>query len=459
MFKFLKNKLKTFAEKLKKTAVSESEQELEKQELEKTFEQEKQIAKPEPEQARVQEVVEQQQVQKVLEKAVKEEEKQVEKEKEKIVSEKLEARKQELVKPESEEKQEKQVIEQGGLIEQELKQESTQALAESRPELEQEQVKQEIEQQAQSQKREKKGFISLVKRKLSDKIVEKIGTTTLKEDKFLQLFDDLELELLQANVALEVVDALKRELREKLVDKRLKRSELDIALRNALMDSIKALFKTRLNPEELLAMVKQKNAEGEPFIILLLGVNGSGKTTTAAKLAKFFKNHGLKPVLAAADTFRAASIEQLDLHGKKLQVPVIKHHYGSDPAAVAFDAVKHAKAKHLNVVIIDTAGRLHSNKDLMQELAKIVRVNKPDLKIFVGEAITGNDCLEQARIFNEMIGIDAIILAKADVDDKGGAVLSTSYVTQKPLIFLGVGQDYDALQAFNPEDFVNALLN
>ena len=144
-------------------------------------------------------------------------------------------------------------------------------------------------------------------------------------------------------------------------------------------------------------------------------------------------------------------------HGDRLGIKIIKHDYGSDPAAVSFDAIKHAKAKNIDVVLIDTAGRLHSNANLMEEMKKIVRVAKPDLKIFVGEAITGNDCIEQAKSFNDMIGIDGIILAKADVDEKGGAAISVSYVTKKPIMYLGVGQEYKDLKEFEPKLIVEGL--
>jgi len=158
-----------------------------------------------------------------------------------------------------------------------------------------------------------------------------------------------------------------------------------------------------------------------------------------------FKKNGLKCVIAASDTFRAAAIQQLQEHADKLGVKMIKHDYGADPAAVAFDAIKYAEANRADVVLIDTAGRLHSNVNLMDEMKKVVRVAKPDLKIFIGESITGNDCVEQAKKFNEAIGIDGIILAKADLDDRGGAAISVSFVTKKPILYIGTGQGYDDL--------------
>ena len=162
-------------------------------------------------------------------------------------------------------------------------------------------------------------------------------------------------------------------------------------------------------------------------------------------------------VLAASDTFRAASIEQLQQHADKLGIKMIKHDYGSDPAAVAFDAIKHAKAKNVAVVLIDTAGRMHSNVNLIDEMKKIIRVAKPDLKIFVGESITGNDCVEQAKTFNEAVGIDGIILAKADIDEKGGAAVSVSYVTKKPILYLGTGQRYNDLEPFSQDKIIKSI--
>ncbi|MBL7056474.1 signal recognition particle-docking protein FtsY, partial [Candidatus Woesearchaeota archaeon] len=184
---------------------------------------------------------------------------------------------------------------------------------------------------------------------------------------------------------------------------------------------------------------------------------GSGKTTSIAKVANMLKNNKFSCVLAASDTFRAASIEQLEYHGKQLGIKVIKHDYQSDPAAVAFDAIKHAKAKEIDVVLIDTAGRLHSNSNLIEEMKKIIRISKPDLKIFVGESITGNDCIEQAKAFNDAVGIDGIILTKADVDEKGGAAISVSYVTKSPIMYFGVGQEYIDLKEFDSNMVVEGL--
>lgn len=281
------------------------------------------------------------------------------------------------------------------------------------------------------------------KKGLFKRIAEKITTTRISGDKFEELFWELEVALMENNVAVEVIEKIKEDLKRELVENPIKRGDVAKVIGDSLRESIKEV----LNVEsfDFIERVKSKKL----FVVCFIGVNGSGKTTTIAKVAELLKKNKLSCVLAAADTFRAAAIEQLDEHAQRLGVKIIKHEYGSDSAAVAFDAISHARARGVDAVLIDTAGRLHSNKDLMKELEKVVRVAKPDLKIFVGESITGNDCVAQAREFNEAIGIDAIILAKADVDDKGGAAVSVGYVTKKPILYLGVGQGYADLERFD----------
>jgi fused signal recognition particle receptor len=220
-----------------------------------------------------------------------------------------------------------------------------------------------------------------------------------------------------------------------------------------LKNSISGLF--NIEKVDVISNIKKK--KDKPYIICFFGVNGSGKTTTIAKFARLLYNNKLSAVFAASDTFRAAAIQQLEEHAVNLGVKIIKHDYGSDSAAVAFDAVKYAQAHNVDVVLIDTAGRMHSNTNLMDELKKIIKVVKPDIKIFVGESITGNDCIEQAQVYDKEIGIDGIILTKADVDDKGGAAISISYVTKKPILYMGMGQKYDDLKPFDKNELVNAL--
>lgn len=257
------------------------------------------------------------------------------------------------------------------------------------------------------------------------------GARRINEKKFEDLFWDLEVMLLENNVATEVIEKIKQDLKENIVDKPIKK--VAETIQNSLRESIK----TVLNVDKI---DLEKYLEKKPLVICFLGINGSGKTTTIAKFAKMMLDKKKTVVLAAADTFRAAAIDQLQEHADKLEVKMIKHDYGSDPAAVAFDAIKHAKAKNIDVVLVDTAGRLHSNTNLVDEMKKIIRVANPDLKIFVGESITGNDCVEQAQKFNEAVEIDGIILSKADIDEKGGAAITVSYVTGKPVMYIGTGQ-------------------
>lgn len=290
---------------------------------------------------------------------------------------------------------------------------------------------------------EKKGFFS--------RIGEKLTTNELKEEDFNEIFEELEFTLLENNVALEVVDKIKESLSKSLVGQKFKREEVGDKIKEALRDAIESVL---VEPPSLSEMIKKK--EGV-FVILFFGINGSGKTTSSAKLAYRLKEDGISCVLCAGDTFRAASIEQIKTHGERLGIHVVSKDYGADPASVAFEAIQYAKKHHIKVVLIDSAGRMYTKANLMREMEKIVRVSKPDLKIFVGESITGNDATEQAKMFNESAGIDGIILSKADVDEKAGAILSVSYATGKPIYFLGVGQGYEDLKEFRKKDVLKGL--
>ena len=274
--------------------------------------------------------------------------------------------------------------------------------------------------------------------------------TKLTEDKFEELFHELEMILLQNNVALEVVEKIKTDFKEQLIGKNLS----DINLEERLRKSLEQIL---INPPDFIKEIKTSLTQKQPFIILLAGINGSGKTTTTAKLVHLLKKEKFTCCLAAADTFRAASIEQLQEHADKLKVHVIKKDYGADPASVGFDAIAYAKKHHMDIVLIDTAGRMQNKDSLMQEIEKIARVTKPDMKIFVGESITGNDATEQAKAFNNSIDLTGIILSKADVDEKGGTALSVSYVTKKPILFLGTGQTYNDLERFNKGRVIKSL--
>jgi fused signal recognition particle receptor len=296
----------------------------------------------------------------------------------------------------------------------------------------------------------KKGFFE----KITSAFSGVVTTTKISEDKFESMFFDLEVTLLENNTAVEVIEKIKTDLKSVLVEKPIPRLKVEETIRRTLHKSIEELFITKTDLDKI---ISEGVAKKKPVRIMFLGINGSGKTTTIAKMAKRLLDKKLKVVIAASDTFRAAAIHQLQEHADKLGVKLIKHDYGSDPAAVAFDAIKYAEAHGIDIVLIDTAGRLHSNINLMDEMKKIVRVSQPDIKIFVGESITGNDCVEQARSFNETVGIDGIILSKADVDEKGGAAISVSYITKKPIYFLGNGQEYDDLMQFKPEVVIEQL--
>ena len=291
---------------------------------------------------------------------------------------------------------------------------------------------------------EKKSFFA--------KIKEKVTTIQLSEEKFEELFWDIELALLESNVAVEVIERIKADLQDELTTGREARGGLKERVERRMRETLTDVLSQ--TPIDLLESAKQHS----PLVICIVGVNGSGKTTSIGKLGAYFTQEGKSVVFAAADTFRAAAIQQLQEHAKNLDIPCIAQSYGADPAAVAYDAIQYATARNIDVVLIDTAGRLHSNTNLMDELAKVVRVAKPHHTLFVGEATTGNDCVEQARLFSEKTRVDGVILTKADVDDKGGAAVSVAYITKKPILFLGVGQDYGDFEHFMPETIVDSLL-
>jgi len=276
----------------------------------------------------------------------------------------------------------------------------------------------------------------------------------LTDESLDELLDTLEIGLLEADVALPVVERLRRDLRKEFAGRKIRRGlEVEEVVRSALERSVRSI----LAQPPLDVVAKIRGHPSKPFVILFVGVNGTGKTTTVAKMAVWLRSAGFSVVLAAGDTYRAGAIEQLLVHGERLGVRVIRQQEGSDPAAVGFDAIEHAKAKGVDIVLVDTAGRQHTNENLIAEAKKIRRVTSPALTLFVGDALAGNDVVTQARLFEKELGIDGLVLTKLDADVKGGAALSATYVTKKPILFVGVGQGYSDLRPFDPEWMLRRL--
>jgi len=291
-------------------------------------------------------------------------------------------------------------------------------------------------------------------RRSIEKTVEKDGRKTrgISEDKLDDLLWDLELGLLESDVAYSVIESIKQDIKEEIKDISFNKSKVGDIIENILKNAISHVLKS--NELDFIDFIR----DGEkPVVVMFVGVNGSGKTLSIAKIATLLKKKGYSSVMAAGDTFRAGAIEQLSIHAEKLGVKIVKHGSGADPAAVAYDAVEHAKAKHKDVVLVDTAGRMQTNINLMDEMAKIKRVAKPDLIIFVGDALSGNDAVDQAKRFNEIVGIDGVILTKVDTDAKGGSALSVAYTIGKPLLFVGVGQEYEDQIPFDAQWMIDNI--
>jgi fused signal recognition particle receptor len=268
----------------------------------------------------------------------------------------------------------------------------------------------------------------------------------------------LELSLLESDVAPEVVDDLTGSLKDELLGLELEKGQsaedvIKLKLRMRLSDMF-----NKSGTMNLIQLIRSKKEAGiGPFVILLLGINGTGKTTTIAKIARLFKRNGISTVLAAADTHRAGAIEQLSQHGENLSIKVISQRYGADPSAVGRDAVDYATKHRVDTVLIDTAGRMQTAKNLMDEINKIVRVVKPDIKLFIGDSLAGNDTINQAREFFEYTKFDGAILTKTDADAKGGSAISIVHTTSKPIVLLGMGQSYDDITPFSSEKFLDSI--
>jgi len=261
------------------------------------------------------------------------------------------------------------------------------------------------------------------------------------------MFDELEMALLESDVSPDTAQALVDELKKSLVGKKVAKSDVEKTINDAIASAITSVFTPA---PDLLALAREKKAKGEVLKIMFLGPNGAGKTTTIAKLSSLFKANGLDVVVSASDTFRAAAIEQSAIHAERIGIKLVKQSYGADPAAVAFDAIKHAQSAGAAVVLIDTAGRQETNRNLIEEMKKIDRVAKPDYKIFIGEALAGHVLVEQIKAFDAAVGVDGIILTKLDCDAKGGNSISIAHDAAKPIMFFGVGQEYGDLVPFDP---------
>lgn len=280
----------------------------------------------------------------------------------------------------------------------------------------------------------------------------------LSEEELGKLAFEFQISLVESDVAQPVAEKLTLEVEKSLAGTKVDRSaEAGEVVGERLTTALQDAF-TRAGSVDILANVREKNKAGEPYVVLFLGINGTGKTTTIAKFGKFLKKNGVSVVCAAGDTHRPGAIEQLTEHANRLSMKVVSQSYGADPAAVGRDGVLYAKAHHVDCLLIDSAGRMQTNQNLMQEMAKIVRVVKPDFRMFVADALTGNDAVSQAELFNSHVGFDGVILTKADADVRGGAALSIVYSTSKPVLFLGVGQGYDDLAPFDAREFLDSLL-
>jgi len=283
-----------------------------------------------------------------------------------------------------------------------------------------------------------------------------ISTRELSEKELDQHLWDFELKLIENNVTIEVARKITEDLRKELLNKRIGRFEkVEKIIEEIFENKLKNLLENIGNIDIFEEIEKKRE---KPYVIAFLGVNGTGKTTAIAKFSYLLKNKGYSVLVACADTFRAGAIEQLELHSKMIGFEIVKHKYGASPTAVAYDAVQVATKKKIDVVLIDTAGRMQTDKDLMEEMKKLVRVIQPDMVLLVIDSLTGNDSYKQAEIFAKEVGYDGFVLTKVDADDKGGVALSITYETKKPIIFISNGTNYDDFMIAKREWIINRIL-
>ncbi len=298
---------------------------------------------------------------------------------------------------------------------------------------------------------------SKVKVELGGGVVEQGGRVIKAGDGLDTLLEELEWVLLESDISSGAVTAIIDALRNTLVGARLRKGAdlskvLEASLKRALQNLLSAGY------WDFDASVQSFVEKGDtPVVIMMVGVNGTGKTTTAAKIAHRLQSRGLSVIAAAGDTFRAGAIQQLESHCETLGIRCISSQRGGDAAAVVRDAIDSAKAKNIDVVLVDTAGRMQNKTNLMKELNKVRRIANPHLTLFVGDALAGNDAVDQARMFQEIMKFDGAVLTKMDTDAKGGAGLSIAYATGRPIVFAGVGQGYDDLLQFEPKWLLDQL--
>ena len=275
----------------------------------------------------------------------------------------------------------------------------------------------------------------------------------LNEKDIEDVLFELEINLLESDVATEVIDSIKDSLKEKIIGSRVEKKNIQNFVKQSLIEFISETF-DNAGQIDLKDRINEKKSSNQPFIIVFVGINGTGKTTSLAKVANMLKNEKFSVVIAAADTYRAGAIEQLREHTNRLNLKIIAQNYGSDPAAVAKDAVLYAQSHKVDCVLVDTAGRMQTSSNLMEQIAKITKVVNPDMKIFVGDSLAGNDTVNQAREFHKQVKFDCSILTKSDADARGGAALSIVKVTSSPIIYVGVGQEYDDIVKFSKKTFL-----
>lgn len=282
------------------------------------------------------------------------------------------------------------------------------------------------------------------------------GQKELKEKDIDEVLFELEVALMESDVATEVIDSIKFDLKRKLIGTTVEKEKIEMVVKQSLRENISNLFNIS-GQVDILSNVKQKKDSGEPYIIMFLGINGTGKTTTLAKVAYLLQQNKLSVVIAAADTYRAGAIEQLSEHAKRLNLKIIAQNYGSDPAAVARDASLYAKSHKIDCILIDTAGRMQTSKNLMDQISKINKVVNPDLRIFVGDSLAGNDTVNQAREFYQYTKFEGAILTKSDADARGGAAISIVKITSSPILYFGIGQEYKDLKIFDKGAFLESI--